>query len=566
MITSLDAPARRAFYRAEVLRYAPRLLSQLDRCPLSAAAGSADREYWAWATKDFANQDMQRGIRVLAYLFANQFPGNPFAGQPAMLAWIERMVGFWSRSQSISGAFDHLYLNENSWMAAAFTLVDMAGAFDHAGSAVSAECRTRWLETMRRAAVHLVERDEEHAFISNHRAAGAAGLLAAHRLMGDESFRRRGQSIMDEIYRHQSPEGWYAEYGGADPGYQTLDTHYQGLFYRECGEARVLDSVSASIEFLSYFAQPDGSVGGEYGSRACPHFFPGGFEVFASHLPLAEALAGHCVAGLALGKSAGLSESDCRNEIPMATSYVVAMEAMDRDTSPRTAIPLPLSRRFERAWSEAGMMVRNDGCRYTIIGASKGGTLKVFDLASGSLVHSSCGYAANDATGRDVSTHLWTLNPDYTHGLAVGENPLAPARLVTVRAPFFRFHRRRLMSPLKLHLFRLFNMTAGRIIAVNNFVRRVLIVGQFISGRHRSSACLTRVISFGQEGGISISDRFDGLGGFTGLREYGFLSTVYMASAKYFRPQDMSHEWVSEELDPAIERVTDVPAPEGAPQ
>ncbi len=552
MIRSFDRAERQAFYRAELLRCAPRFLSRIDRCPLSAASGSADREYWAWATKDFANLDMQRGIRLLAYLYARPFPGNGFAGAPAMLAWIGQMVRFWAERQAAGGAFDHLYLHENSWMAAAFTLVDMAAAFDLAGGAVAPEVRRDWLSTMERAAGHLLAHDEEHAFISNHRAAGAAGLASAGRILGGDAFLRRADAIMDAIYARQSGEGWYVEYGGADPGYQTLDTHYQGCFWRETGAARTLDSVGRSIEFLSYFLHPDGSIGGEYGSRACPHFFPGGFEVFAPYSGLAEAVAGAGVAGLAAGASTGLNEADGRNEVPMLTSYVLALEALDRDVTASSlppAQPLPFTRRVERAWPESGMYVRNDGRSQTVVGAAKGGVVKVFDLASGALVHASGGYAGRTTSGRDVTTHLWTLSPDFTHDLpGGGEVPCASDRRIVLRAPFYAFRRDRLMSPLKFLLFRVFNNTIGRIRSINNFVRRTLIVGRYIGARDRVGPILERTVTFAADGSVAISDRVSGADCLASVREYGFLSTVYMASAKYFRPQDLAQAWEGPDL------------------
>lgn len=556
MITPLDRAGRQAFYRAELLRCAPRFLSRVDRCPLSAASGSADREYWAWATKDFANLDMQRGIRALAYLHARPFPGNLFAGAPALLTWIGQMARFWAARQAAGGAFDHLYLNENSWMAAAFTLVDMAAAFDLVGAAVAAEARRDWLAAMERTAGHLMAHDERHAFISNHRAAGAAGLASAARIFGNEMFLRRAAAIMDEIYARQSREGWYVEYGGADPGYQTLDTHYQGCFWRETGEARALASVERSLEFLSYFIHPDGSLGGEYGSRACPHVFPGGLEVFAPHSGLAEAVAGAAVAGLAAGTAAGLNEADGRNEVPMLTSYALALEALDRNEPAAAAVAPPLTRQFERAWPEAGLYVRNDGRRQTVIGAAKGGVIKVFDLESGGLVFASAGYAGRTRAGQDVTTHLWTSSPDFLHGLPEGERPGAPERRVVVRAPFYRFRRDRLMSPLKFLLFRLFNNTIGRVLAINNFVRRTLIVGRYIGARTGAGPVLERVVSFAADGSLDIADRVTGGEGLAEVREYGFLSTVYMASAKYFRAQDMAHAWEGPELAGAPGEIT----------
>ena len=49
-------------YLKEILVAVPRILSHLDRDPFSPTYGCFDREYWAWATKEFPNIDLQRAV------------------------------------------------------------------------------------------------------------------------------------------------------------------------------------------------------------------------------------------------------------------------------------------------------------------------------------------------------------------------------------------------------------------------------------------------------------------------------------------------------------------------
>ena len=46
-----------------------------------------------------------------------------------------------------------------------------------------------------------------------------------------------------------------------------------------------------AVEFAWHFMHPDGSYGGEYGSRNTYHFYPHGFEVMAAHEPKAGQIA-----------------------------------------------------------------------------------------------------------------------------------------------------------------------------------------------------------------------------------------------------------------------------------
>lgn len=549
-------PSQRAeHYARQLVREAPRLLSALDRCPVSASGGSLDREWWAWATKDFSNQDQQRGLWALAYLYTTPLDGNILQGEPALLGWIAQGVRFWQKGQDRRGAFDHLYPFESSWMAAAFTLADLVETYRLVGAAVDAETREGWQQAMLRAGDFLLTHDETHGFISNHRAGGAAALAGLSQITGRIKYLEGAWRIMDGVYARQSAEGWFLEYEGADPGYQTLDTHYQALFYLNSGrDPRVLARVGASLDFLGYFLHPDGSIGGEYGSRNCPHFFPGGLEVFAPELPMAEAMAAAGAWGLEHGTTCGLEDSDTRNSFPLVTSYVLAHRALsEAAAAPAPAAQLPRERECERHWPAAGLYVRSEGRHFLVAGLNKGGVVKLFDRQTGELLHSTCGYHARQG-GKDYATLLWgtgesaQFDPPLTPG---HEEPPAPRR-VTVRARFYEFQADRLMHPWKLIAFRLFMFSLGRIPWLNHLVRKHLIIKRFLTNRAAGELELTRTLTLDADS-LVIDDVIAGPGaGLDGLKEHGFFSTVYMASARYFRRQDLRQAWSSAELAPEL--------------
>ena len=146
----MEQAKRKRFFEKELLKEVPRLLSAIDRCPLSVSCGSLDREYWAWASKDFANMDLQRGLLVLAYVFSTEFEGNIYYNRTALLEWVHKGLDFWIQRQSPEGGFDHLYVNERSWMAVAFTLADIANVYKLIGHKTDRALRDRWIEAMRR--------------------------------------------------------------------------------------------------------------------------------------------------------------------------------------------------------------------------------------------------------------------------------------------------------------------------------------------------------------------------------------------------------------------------------
>src|SRR5208337_64775 len=203
-------------------------------------------------------------------------------------------------------------------------------------------------------------------------------------LSGNRIFAGRGLELLAGIFFHQSPDGFFLEYEGADPGYETLGLHYLAKLRSElelAGEsdaARDLEAaVSRSLDFLSHFIHPDGSLGGEYGSRACPQVFPGGLEFWARRFSVAEASCRHVVRALAAQRAAGLRDSDIRNEIPLLSSNIWALQSLAAGGSahPEPAM-LPCQQAFDRIFPHAGLYVRSEpGRSFLVFGASKGGVI-----------------------------------------------------------------------------------------------------------------------------------------------------------------------------------------------
>ena len=84
---------------------------------------------------------------------------------------------------------------------------------------------------LHKAADFLARSSEQHSLISNHLAGAALGLFKAGELFQENRYSDKGQSLLNLILKNQSSEGWFPEYGGADPGYQTLCMHYLAQIY-----------------------------------------------------------------------------------------------------------------------------------------------------------------------------------------------------------------------------------------------------------------------------------------------------------------------------------------------
>jgi hypothetical protein len=538
----MERHQRHDLYRRQLLAATPRILSELDRDPFSATYGSFDREYWAWSTKDFSNVDLQRAIYPLTVLFLTPLEGNFWHRSPRLLDWILAAARYWGQVQHADGSFDHHYPFEYSFVGVAFPLIEISLAFrllDSEGL-IPTKDREDWLAIMRKGAEFLCANDELHGFISNHRLGAACALHSMHQICKDAAYLTRALEFESSVRSRMSREGWLCEYEGADPGYQTLDANFIGHYCLLTGDDEFFESVAKpSLDFLQYFLHPDGSIGGEYGSRNCSLYYPGGIEALASSIPVAEAMAAHAAQAIQLGHTPALADHDIRNFVPMLSSYAAALIAAHKDeASERECAELPFKRNFERFWPEAGFYVRSDARHYYIVGCSKGGVFKAFEKASSRLIASHAGYAIEDKRKRLYS------NQFLAKGLVAGlddcsgaEAPLRENRELQLTHPVYAVMRNRVFTPFRFLLFRGFMFTLGRFRGLNEWVKRNIITGLFIHRRSLGPWRFARRIVF-LLGETRIEDRLVGAVPIWRARAGDIFTTIYMASSKYYRHQE----------------------------
>ncbi|MFQ5829266.1 MAG: hypothetical protein ACE5JD_08945 [Candidatus Methylomirabilia bacterium] len=462
--------ADRELYAREALRYFPKLLGLVDRNPLSPTYGCFDRNYWHYKATDFPSGMAETGVLPLALAHTHPFPGaDRYHQQPRLAELVVAGIRFAARSAHRDGSCDDYYPFERALGATAFSLYALTESclllgLQDPDLLAFLERRGRWLLS-----------HDEAGRLSNHQALGALALYNVSLLTGEQEFQAGSAKRIDRLLGWQSSEGWFWEYEGADPGYQTATIDFLAKCLSKSRDERLLEPLRHAVSFCQYFVHPDGSYGGAYGSRNTFHFFPAGFELLADRIPEAAAIASVFLEGLRHGKQA-YAEDD-RIFFHWVWDYLQAFLSCQR-----RALPPAGFRNRTRHFPEARLYVREEPTRYAISSLAKGGVLALFE--HGRRMYSDHGLIGELEDGRVVLTQLVDqyeahvgeeeISVEGTFGYASGWRP----------------------SPWRMLLFRLALLTVGRFASdlLRRLLQRLLIVGKREAPLH-----FRRTVRFGAE-------------------------------------------------------------------
>lgn len=388
-------------YGSLVLGGVPRLLSMADRNPCSPTYGCFDRGFWHYRTLiDYAAPIHQEAALTLVIAAQQQGPGNPHAGAQPLYELAGAALRFWASLQRGDGSFDEFYPHERSFVATAFTAYAVSETLLKLG-ARAAEGQGEVLGALRRAGEWLGgHRDVE---VVNHTAGAIAALQNIFLLTGERCFAQYRRAKVEELLAHQHPEGWFYEYGGADPGYLSLAVDYLAKDLRHSGDERLAEAVQRALAFMVWFLHPDGSYGGEYGSRNVKYLMPHGLELLAPRSPEARLLLGGLYRALRQGRVVSPAVMDDRYTGFFLNKYAEAW-ADHRPWFGEGAADPP---RGVRIFPGAGLVADHGPQACTVVGMSKHGVVKCYATGGeGGLLYGDTGYFAVFADGA-VATTQW---------------------------------------------------------------------------------------------------------------------------------------------------------------
>ena len=519
-------------YAKKAISQVPRILGMLDRNEFSPTYGCFDRIYWLDKSIDFPSAILQLHTHILALVYSHPYPDNIFYKQDKIKRWCFAGMKYWIQIQHKDGSFDEFYPNERGWAGpTGFLLYAMLDSYSLLKEEMSQELKDEFNEASFKSARYLAKYDEA-GILANHHAMALLPIYYAYKILGDDYLLKPFYKKFEFFKGLQSPEGWFLEYDGADPGYLSATISFLGKLYKlaedEELKSRILKIVENAIEFSSYFVYPNKFYGGTIGSRQTLHFYPHGYEIFSKKIPLARKIADKMLEGLAEGKLVPPEIMPWRYLGYRAQEYLLA--SLDCNPAPvSNDVKLPYERgEFIKFFDDAKMLVVKKPNYYSVSNLAKGGVIKLFS-ADGELIYNDCGIIGKLEDGKVVTTQ-W-IDKDYKIN-SVGNESTVEGDLNF--APF------KLPTPLTMMAFRAALLSLGWNTRLSYWLKGV-VRNLFITKTKKAPVEFCRKILF-NEGDIQVEDtiKLKTSEKFVSLKVGDEFSVRYVPQSLYFQSQELS--------------------------
>ena len=440
----------------EAIALIPKILTLLDRNPHSPTYGCFDRNFWHYKIIDFPSGMAQEFVWPLALAHSLNIPHNPFYQRPALKKWAEAGIHYAARSSHADGSCDDYFPHERAGGAAAFSLLACMETYILLGlKDESLLCffqrRGDWL-------AHHTESGQ----LSNHHALIVLCLELLSQLTFASKWEQAGQKRLRQVLSWQSREGWFPEYEGFDPGYHTLTISCLARIQQLRPDPTLREAIAKAVTLAAHFVHPDGSYGGEYGSRNTYNFFPHGFELVGSWMPDALSINDHFLLGL--GNGIGPCYADDHIIGHHAWNYLLAWRDFVADRPP------PLPRVLGRVWlPKARILIDRRPGAELYLGLNKGGVFKLF--RNSQLVASDTQFSLRVQRGKVIENAVGHLVGHYRTQIGkdeiLVEGTLGWAKQVQ-------------MTPLRLLALRLVMLSLGRLFPdrIRRLLQWMLITGK----------------------------------------------------------------------------------------
>jgi len=430
-----------------------RTLSLIDRNANSRSNGIADRRFWAWKTVDFPNASMQSLCAGFARLSGNSNLSSEFEDVPFDKIALELMLAIATVTPK-SGGLAEAFPGEDSFCVTGQVLTDAVDAAQVLRGKLSEIEQDKVRQVLHPLATFLLRHDESHGIISNHLATSALSMVRWWSLTGDQTALDRAEMWLSRVRAHANDEGWFKEYDGADPGYQTWALSSLAQIHQINQDIGAEQLLKKGFSFVSNFIQPNGSFGNGAGRRLTGFMFSAGQEIMKGTDDAALMMADFSRRNINRRAFASLDAMDEPNLAPFFNDIVRAAQIFDEQPS-LSKVPQTLR---EANFPQAGFYVRRSSDKCVTVSTGMGGWTSITETSK-------------------PTTIIWPPSAlNYS-----GEMVLAAEAETTELSESFirlvlpmRKSNLQLQGPRKLLALRLFMMTLGKSRFIRELAKKVL--------------------------------------------------------------------------------------------
>lgn len=515
------------YKRNLILNAIRRILSLVDKDSESPTYGCFDRTFWHYKfITDYPSARYQESVYALALVYLNEFSGNIFYKNSKILELIKAGIKYWVAAQNSDGSFSEAYPNEHSYVTTAFSTYAITETILSLKETPNVIIDDDIKKAIRKSADWLINnRDLE---VTNHEAGASAAVFNAYLILRDEKYKDGYSRKLTHIIDAQNEEGWFREYEGYDPGYQSVTLSFLASSYRKIKDPRIFNSIEKGFLLLEYSFHPDGSFAGQYGSRFTKFFYPSSCATFLEESEIARRIYSRYLQSLAINNLFNLSSLDDRYFVSTLNDFISAVFIAGDFRAQDNLKTLP-----SQIFRESGLTFYSLAGLYLIINAKKGGVIKVYSMENGIWKprYFNAGYILKDRRGKVYSSLAAT--DDYSIK-AEGNSVEIICNLqfanVKYTYPLCRYH-----IP-----FRLFNYTFGK----SNFLMKVFnskVKQRYVTASRKVKIYLNRRIKI-RDKNVQIKDNIVNGSGIKLIKSkcVPFQQTGHVSSSKYFTDDEIS--------------------------
>lgn len=372
-------------YHRIVLQGIPVILTNLDRDPGSPTYGCFDRDYWHYKVHDCADAVLQQSALTLALVYRHNFTGNLYFNKENIRSYALAALEFCKKIQHKDGSFDQYWKREHSLISTAFTLYAVCETCE------LLDYRDDQLDESIRRSVEFLKGHVEIGAL-NQEIVSIAAISYAAKLLNDIAIRQLSEERFRIFLSGQTGEGWFSEYDGFDVSYSTVALDFLIRYFEVSGDEKALGSAKKILTMLKFFIHPDGSLGGEYGSRNTEYFMPYGIEYLARDFPVAGAMITRLMQYVNQPLYLNTSWDERYWLYYISHSFTKALLISSNHTP---TVSLPCDTPFCRYFAEARIFIKSTDWYYFICNLSKGGIFRVFNKDN-HQVTTDCTYRLQD--------------------------------------------------------------------------------------------------------------------------------------------------------------------------